>query len=127
MKVLRTGALGALALSILLVGGCAGSPSTTDTPIAAPEPLGPRGATEIPFVFAWKPSPGETPVYRVRVTDAAERVLYEQDVRKATCPPSTELKKMMADHSTFMWTVSVLSADGTREVAKSAPVPFSLK
>jgi hypothetical protein len=113
---------------LLLVGlwACAVSSPPAQPPVAAPEPIGPRGPTELPFVFSWKAVPGQ-PIYRVRVTDAAERVLYEQEVRNTQCRPSNELKSMMGDRATFTWTVGVLSPDGAGVVARSAPIAFSLK
>jgi hypothetical protein len=109
-------------------GGCTGSTPPAAQPTAAPEPLAPRGPVTSPFSFTWKPVPGlSSPVYRVRVTDAAERVLYEQDVRVTECRPSAELKAMMADHATFSWSVGVMSADNSAVVSRSAPVEFSLK
>jgi hypothetical protein len=95
-------------------------------PPAAPEPVSPRGPTTFPFVFTWKAVAGQ-PIYRVRVTDSAERLLYEHEVRTTRCAPSAELKAMMGDHATFTWTVGVLSADGTQVAAQSAPTAFSLK
>jgi hypothetical protein len=115
-----------LCLSVV-VAACSDAGGPGQSSVVAPEPLTPRGPTEVPFVFSWRPASAETPIYRVRVTDAAERVLYEQDVRNTECRPTTELKNMMSDHATFTWTVSVLSADGTREVAHSAPVDFKLR
>jgi len=120
-----------VALAAVLIGALA---CTTDArrsgqqPPAAPEPVSPRGAVTLPFSFTWMPVAGvASPVYRVRVTDAAERVLYEQDVRSTQCPPSSELRAMMADHATFTWTVGVLADEGTDVVARSAAVEFSLR
>jgi hypothetical protein len=104
------------------------TPSPGGPPPSAPEPIGPRGPVALPATFTWKPVPGpSSPVYRVRVTDAAERVLFEQDVRKTECEPSAELAAMMGDHGAFTWTVGVLSPDGAEVVARSAPIVFSLK
>ena len=51
-----------------------------------PNPL-PRGADgDTLHVQRGRPSPAESPIYRVRVTDAAERVLFEQDVRNTRMP-----------------------------------------
>ena len=117
---------GLLCLLVAGLAGCTEPATPAARPVAAPEPIGPRGQIELPFVFAWKAVPGQ-PIYRLRVTDSAERVLYEQDVRKTECRPSTELKSMMTDRATFTWTVGVLSPDGAEVVASSAPVAFSLK
>jgi hypothetical protein len=123
-------AAGFLLLAFLFAGICACADSAPRPPAAAaaPEPIGPRGATEAPFAFSWKPVAGQPPpIYRVRVTDAAERVLFEQDLRGTDCAPSGDLLAMIADHATFTWTVGVVSADGTTVAARSAPVPFSVK
>ena len=117
---------GLLFLLVAGLAGCTEPAPPSAQPVAAPEPIGPRGPTELPFVFSWKAVPGQ-PIYRLRVTDAAERVLYEQDVRNTQCRPSNELTSMMADHATFSWTVGVLSPDGAEVVARSAAVAFSLK
>jgi hypothetical protein len=77
-------------------------------------------------VFSWKGVPGD-PIYRVSVTDAAERALYEDDTRATELTPAPELTDMLAERATFTWTVGVLSPDGTRVVVRSAPVQFSLK
>jgi hypothetical protein len=117
-----------IALLVGLLSACADTtPPAAEKPPAAPEPIGPRGAVSIPFTFAWKPVPGGSWIYRVSVTDAAERVLFEQDVREPKCWPGKELKSMMADHATFSWTVAVMSSDGARVLARSEPVAFSLK
>jgi hypothetical protein len=119
-----------LLLALAVVAGCGGSSApVSDRPPAAPEPIGPRGEVSLPFAFAWKSVPGDSWIYRVTVIDAAERVLYERDIRTTTCNPSRELKGMLADadHATFSWTVSVLSPDGTKVVARSAPLAFSIK
>ena len=87
--VARAGAVALLA-SVLLAGlaACTDAKSPAAAPAAvAPEPLGPRGVTEGPLAFSWKPVPGKPPVYRVQVADAAERVLFEQDVRATRCRP----------------------------------------
>jgi hypothetical protein len=128
---LRVGGLAATLLMLLFalsgITACADSaPPAAARPPAAPEPVSPSGFTAIPFSFTWKSVPGH-PIYRVRVTDAAERVLYERDVRVTQCWPSSDLTSMMADHATFAWTVAVLSPDGAQVVARSAAVEFSLK
>jgi hypothetical protein len=119
----------ALLLVVLLVGlaACTDTAPPADRPPAAPEPVSPRGPVSLPFSFTWKAAPGPaSPVYRVRVTDAAERVLFEQDVRQTECQPSAELAAMMADHAAYSWSVAVLSA-GSTVVSRSAAVEFSLK
>jgi hypothetical protein len=126
----RTAAL--LLLLMLLVAGvtaCSSSmPPPAGLPPAAPEPIGPRGPVALPFSFTWEPVSGRSsPVYRVRVTDTAERVLFEQDVRKTECQPSAELTAMLADHGAFFWSVGVLSADSSTVVSRSAAVEFSMK
>jgi hypothetical protein len=130
LKVRAAGPLFAILLVVTGLVACGepapGGGRTTAT--LAPEPVSPRGAVTLPFVFSWKPASGQTAaVYRVSVSDTAERVLFEQDVRGTECGPSGEVKEMMADHATFTWTVGVLSADGASVVARSAPLAFSLK
>jgi hypothetical protein len=114
---------------VSLASACGGSPPQPATTRATPpEPVTPRGAVAIPFVFSWKPSTTTAAsLYRVTVSDGAERVLFEEDVRDTHCRPSAELTSMMADHAAFSWTVGVVSPDGTRVVSRSAPVTFSLK
>jgi hypothetical protein len=118
---------------LLVVAGlvACGTPAPRNEPapaVRAPEPVSPRGAVTFPFVFSWKPVAGQAAaIYRVSVSDTAERVLFEQDVRGTECSPSGELKEMMADRATFTWTVGVLSADGASVVSRSAPLSFSVK
>jgi hypothetical protein len=104
-----------------------GGPVQEDRPAAAPEPLTPRGAVSLPTAFTWKPVPGDR-IYRVIVTDAAERLMYQQDIRNGTrLPLPKELKAMMAEqHATFSWSVAIITPDG-RHLAQSPPVQFSLK
>ena len=104
-----------------------GGPPPEDPPPAAPEPLSPRGAGPTPTAFTWKPVPGDR-VYRVIVTDAAERPLYQEDRRNATSVPlPKELTRMMAEpRTTFSWSVAIVTPDG-RHLARSAPVEFWLK
>jgi hypothetical protein len=124
----RTAGFLLLAYLLAAIVGCGDSPPRPPAASAAPDPIGPRGATATPIVFSWKPATGQaSPLYRVRVADAAERVLFEQDVRGTECVPSGELLEMMADHATYTWTVGVLSADGATVVVRSKPVGFSLR
>jgi hypothetical protein len=87
----------------------------------------PRGAVSLPAAFTWKPVPGDR-IYRVIVTDAAERFLYELDLRNGTSIPlPKELTAMMAEpHATFSWSVAIVTPDG-RHLAQSPLVPFFLK
>jgi hypothetical protein len=115
----------------LVVAACAAdnaSPLPSGPPPSAPEPIAPRGAVPLPFAFSWKAVPGGAWLYRVTVTDAAERVLFQREVRYATsCAPSAELRAMLAEqHDTFTWSVAIVTPDG-RVLVRSAPVPFSLK
>jgi len=104
-----------------------GGPPPEDAPPAAPEALTPRGAGPMPTAFTWKQVPGDR-IYRVIVTDAAERPLYHYDVRNvsSTAVPA-ELKAMMAERrATFSWSVAIVTPDG-RHLAQSPAVQFSLK
>jgi hypothetical protein len=96
-------------------------------PPAAPEPLTPRGAVTLPASFTWKAVPGDW-IYRVTVTDEAERLLIQQDVRNGTSLPlQAELKAMLTErHATFKWSIAIVMPDG-RQLAQSAPVAFFLK
>jgi hypothetical protein len=97
------------------------------SPPATPEPLTPRGVVTLPVSFTWKAVPGDW-VYRVIVTDEAERFLFQQDARNDTALPlPAELRAMMAErHATFNWSIAIVTPDG-RHLARSAPVAFSLK
>jgi hypothetical protein len=81
----------------------------------------------MPTAFTWKLVPGDR-IYRVIVTDAAERPLYHHDVRNVSSTPvPAELKAMMAErHATFLWSVAIVTPDG-RHLARSPAVQFSLK
>jgi hypothetical protein len=104
------------------------SPLPAGPPPSAPEAVAPRGAVSLPFAFSWKPVPGGAWIYRVTVTDLAERVLFQREVRNATaCQPTAELTLMLTEqHATFAWSVAIVTPDG-RSLARSAPVTFSLK
>jgi hypothetical protein len=108
-------------------GGADNPPPRTEQPPAAPEPLTPRGAVSLPFSFTWKPVSGDW-IYRIIVTDAAERFLLQQDLRNGSALPApAELQAMMAErHATFNWSVAIVTPDG-RSLAQSPPVAFSLK
>jgi hypothetical protein len=96
-------------------------------PPATPEPLTPRGPVSLPITFTWKTVPGDW-VYRVIVTDEAERVLLEQDSRnRSSYPLSGELHAMMVERrGTFHWSIAIVAPDG-HLLAQSVRVPFSLK
>ncbi len=104
------------------------SPLPDGQPPSAPEPVEPRGAVSMPFSFSWKAVPGGAWLYRVTVTDLAERVLFQREVRNATaCRPTAELMAMLAEqHATFTWLVAIVTPDG-RSLARSVPVTFFLK
>jgi len=117
-------------LALAVLAACTGGPGVSpadDRPPAAPEPLTPRGAGPAPESFTWKQVPGDW-VYRVIVTDAAERPLYQQDRRnEPSIPFPNELKEMMAEpHATFSWSVAIVAPDG-RHLAQSPPVRFWLR
>lgn len=118
------------ALLLLLCAGfasCDGpAPPASRMPPAAPEPVAPRGAASLPFTFTWKRVPGGDWIYRVTVVDGAERVLFENDVKATSCPPSQELTDMMSGRGEYSWRVSIIGADGRPRVT-SAPVRFRLQ
>jgi hypothetical protein len=102
-------------------------PASTQLIPVAPDILSPRGAVPWPIVFAWKPVPGGDWVYRVTVSDQAERVLYEQDTRgRSTVGAPAGMRSLLSDDASFVWYVAIIGPDGT-ELARSATVPFSLK
>jgi hypothetical protein len=116
---------------LLVFAACgqdASAPLPEGQPPAAPEPVEPRGAVSTPFSFSWKAVPGGAWIYRVTVTDLAERVLFQREVRNTTaCPPTAELMAMLAEqHATFAWSIAIVTPDG-RSLARSAPVTFLLK
>jgi hypothetical protein len=108
-------------------GGGAAEPQPPAQPPSAPEPIGPRGAVSQPVSFAWKQVPGDW-IYRVIVTDEAERPMHQQDIRNgSSLPMALELAAMMTEqHATFVWFVAIVTPDG-RHLAESARVRFSLK
>ena len=117
-------------LALAALSACtdgSGGPPPEDRPPAAPEPLTPRGAGPMPAAFTWKQVPGDR-IYRVIVTDAAERPLYHFDVRNlSSTPVPGELKAMMAERqATFSWSVAIVTPDG-RHLAQSPAIQFSLQ
>jgi hypothetical protein len=120
----------ATALLLGAVAACGdgpGGPEAAAQPPSAPEPIGPRGAVSLPVSFTWKQVPGDW-IYRLTVTDEAERLMYQQDIRNGSSLPMTrEIAAMMNEqHATFLWSVAIVTPDG-RHLADSPHVPFSLK
>jgi hypothetical protein len=113
--------------AVTACGGGAAEPAQQAQPPSAPEPIGPRGAVSQPVSFAWKPVPGDW-IYRLIVTDEAERPLHQQDIRNgSSLPMAPELAAMMTERrGTFVWSVAIVTPDG-RRLAESPRVPFSLK
>jgi len=108
-------------------GGGAGDPARQAQPPSAPDPIAPRGSVSPPVSFTWKQVPGDW-IYRVIVTDEAERPMHQQDIRNgSSLPMPQELAAMMTEqHATFVWSVAIVAADG-RRLAESPRVRFSLK
>jgi hypothetical protein len=96
-------------------------------PPSAPELVAPRGAVSPPVSFTWKQVPGDW-IYRLIVTDEAERPMHQQDIRNgSTLAMSRELAAMMTEqHATFVWSVAIITPDG-RHLADSPRIRFSLK
>ena len=113
--------------AVTACGDDSGAPPPTGQPPSAPEPIAPRGAVSPPVSFTWKQVPGDW-IYRLIVTDAAERPMYQQDIRNgSSLPMPWELRAMMSEHhATFIWSVVIVTPDG-RHLAESLRVPFSLK
>ena len=116
-------------LMLVAVTACGGGaePAQQAQPPSAPEPIAPRGAVSLPVSFTWKPVPGDW-IYRLIVTDGAERPMHQQDIRNgSSLPMAPELAAMMTEqHATFVWSVVIVTPDG-RHLADSPPVRFSLK
>lgn len=108
-------------------GGGSGQPAQQAQPPPAPEPIAPRGAVSPPVSFTWKQVPGDW-IYRVIVTDEAERPMHQQDIRnRSSLPMAPELAAMMTEqHAAFVWSVAIVAPDG-RHLAESNRVRFSLK
>jgi len=96
-------------------------------PPPAPELIAPRGAVSPPVLFTWKQVPGDW-IYRLIVTDEAERPMHQQDIRNgSSLPMGAELAAMMTEqHATFVWSVAIVTPDG-RHLVDSPRIPFSLK
>ncbi len=122
-----------LLIPLLILTGVAacgdggGEQPPAERPPSAPEPVAPRGAVALPVSFTWKQVPGDW-IYRLIVTDAAERPMYQQDIRNgSSLPMPGELRAMMVEHhATFVWSVVIVTPDG-RHLAESPRIPFSLK
>jgi len=117
-------------LMVAAVAACGddtAGPAQRAEPPSAPEPIAPRGAVSAPVSFTWKQVPGDW-IYRLTVTDEAERPMHQQDIRNGSSLPMTsELSAMMAEqHETFVWSVAIVTPDG-RHLADSPRIPFSLK
>jgi hypothetical protein len=114
-------------VAVAACGDDGGVPPPAGQPPSAPEPIAPRGAVSLPVRFTWKQVPGDW-IYRLIVTDAAERAMYQQDIRNgSSLPMPRELRLMMTErHETFVWSVAIVTPDG-RHLAESPRIPFSLK
>jgi hypothetical protein len=125
----RIGPLLFLPLLILAVVTACGDRAAerAQRPPSAPESIAPRGAVSPPVSFTWKQVPGDW-IYRLIVTDEAERPMYQQDIRNGSAlPMDPELAAMMTEqHATFIWSVAIVTPDG-RHLAESPRVKFSLK
>jgi hypothetical protein len=113
--------------AVAACGGGAGETAQPAQPPSAPELIAPRGAVSPPVSFTWKQVPGDW-IYRLIVTDEAERPMHQQDIRNGSSLPMTpELAAMMTEqHATFVWSVAIVTLDG-RHLADSPRVKFSLK
>jgi hypothetical protein len=113
--------------AVTACGGGTGEPARRAQPPPAPDPIAPRGAVPQPVSFTWKQVPGDW-IYRLIVTDEAERPMHQRDVRNgSTLPMPEELAAMMTEqHATFVWSVAIVTPDG-RQLVESPRVRFSLK
>ena len=113
--------------AVAACGDGAAETAQSAQPPSAPEPIAPRGAVSLPVSFTWKQVPGDW-IYRLTVTDEAERPMHQQDIRNGSALPMTrELAAMMTEqHATFVWSVAIVTPDG-RHLAESPRIPFSLK
>ncbi len=125
----RLGPLLLLPLLILAVATACGDRTSEpeQQPPSALEAIAPRGAVSPPVLFTWKQVPGDW-IYRLIVTDEAERPMHQQDVRNGpSLAMAPELTAMMTErHATFVWFVAIVTPDG-RHLAESPRIPFSLK
>ena len=113
--------------AVTACGDGAAEPAQQAQPPSAPEPIAPRGAVSQPVSFTWKQVPGDW-IYRLIVTDEAERPMHQQDIRnRSSLAMAPELAAMMTErHATFVWFVAIVTPDG-RHLAESPRIPFSLK
>jgi hypothetical protein len=114
-----------LLLSVALASCGGQAPPPARTPPPAPEPIAPRGEITLPFRFLWKPAAGGGWIYRVTVSDDAERVLFETDTKATFCQPPAELTEMLSAHAPFTWQVSIVGPNGRPQVS-SAQTLFSV-
>ena len=120
-----------LLLPLLILAAVTACGDRTAEPAQQPPPalesIAPRGAVSPPVSFTWKQVPGDW-IYRLIVTDEAERPMHQQDIRnRPSLAMAPELAAMMTEqHATFVWYVAIVTPDG-RHLAESPHVPFSLK
>ncbi len=116
-------------LMLAAVSACGGGaePAQQAQPPSAPEPIAPSGTVSLPVSFTWKQVPGDW-IYRLVVTDEAERPMHQQDIRnRSSLPMTPELAAMMTEqHATFVWSVAIVTPDG-RHLADSPRVKFSVR
>lgn len=95
-------------------------------PAFAPIPVAPRGPVDWPIVFSWQRVPGADWIYRVTVTDQAERVLMEHDTRETRLAAPEELKTMLGGAVPASWRVAIVGEAG-KTLVSSDPVGFALQ
>jgi hypothetical protein len=87
--------------------------------------VSPAGPASWPFAFTWEGADQNT-VVRVRVFDAAERMVYGLEARGATASAPEALHALLQQGATYQWRVSRIDENGD-ESGQSDLTPFSLQ
>lgn len=124
-RTCRLGAALSLVTLTAVAAGCS-SPPPPAVPAAGPlRAVAPAGPASWPFAFTWEGA-GQTAVVRVRVFDAAERLVYGLEARGASASAPEALRALLQPGATYQWRVARVDENGD-ERDQSDLTPFSLQ
>lgn len=109
-----------------VAAGCSSPPPPAVARAAGPlRAVSPAGPASWPFAFAWEGADQDT-VVRLRVFDAAERMVYGLEARGATASAPEALHALLQQGATYQWRVSRIDENGD-ENGQSELIVFSLR
>lgn len=119
-------ALSLVTLTMAVAAGCSSPPPPAAVPAAGPlRAVSPAGPVSWPFAFTWEGA-DQTAVVRLRVFDAAERMVYGLEARGATSSAPEALRPLLQPGATYQWRVARIDENGD-ERDQSDLTPFSVR